>query len=92
MGNVRHGKKAEVAAAESVGIHDARLVPKDVTPKWRASRMPAPFHFPLVVILSVSLSSLSYLLPHEWAKGGLATITRSPYNWGEVAVLAGWRM
>jgi len=61
-------------------------------PSRRASKIPASVQFPLVVLLSFSLSSVGYSFLNESTRGELATITRAPESSFEVAILALWRM
>lgn len=58
----------------------------------RASKLPLPLQFPLVAILSFSISSLGYSFLNEYSKGELATIARSLQSSQEVAILASWRL
>ncbi|KJZ71784.1 hypothetical protein HIM_08804 [Hirsutella minnesotensis 3608] len=52
----------------------------------------AVLHFPIVAALSFCMASLGYSLVGELSKGQLAALSRSQDTWGEVAVLAGWRL
>lgn len=56
------------------------------------SHLPAPLQFPLVTVLSFSISSLCYSFLSEWSRGELAGISKSLDTWAEVSILAGWRM
>lgn len=62
------------------------------TPSRRTSKIPASLQFPLIVLLSFSLSSLGYSFLNESTRGELAAIQRAPESSLELAVLAGWRM
>jgi hypothetical protein len=62
------------------------------TPSRRATRLPASIQFPLIVLLSFSLSSVGYSFLNESTRGELATITRAPESSFEVSILALWRM
>jgi hypothetical protein len=57
----------------------------------RASKLPAPIRFPLVVILSLSLSSLLHSFAAEYTAGDLASISRSLNEWWEVGGLVAWK-
>jgi hypothetical protein len=57
----------------------------------RASKLPAPVRFPLLVILSLSISSLLYSFVAEYTAGELASVSRSLNEWWEVGVLVGWK-
>ncbi|KAF6813698.1 hypothetical protein CMUS01_12777 [Colletotrichum musicola] len=56
------------------------------------SHLPTVLQFPLVTVLSFSISSLCYSFLSEWSRGELAGISKSLDTWGEVAILAGWRI
>ncbi|MCJ1366581.1 hypothetical protein MMC16_005710 [Acarospora aff. strigata] len=56
-----------------------------------ASKLPAALRFPLLVTLSLSLSSLLYSFSSDYTAGDLATVSRSLNKWSEVAELIGWR-
>lgn len=62
-----------------------------IAPQGR-SKLPTPLQFPLVTILSLSVSSLCYSFLNERSGGELARVGKSLDTWGEVCVLAGWRM
>lgn len=78
------GRKEKIAdkALAAVRQGDASL---------RASKLPRPIQFPLVVILSLSSSALLYSFAAEYTAGELATISRSLNEWWEVGALVGWR-
>lgn len=61
-------------------------------PSRRVSRLPGSVQFPLIVLLSFSLSSVGYSFLNESTRGELATVTRAPETNFEVAILALWRM
>lgn len=61
-------------------------------PRRQRSHLPTALQFPLVAVLSFSISSLCYSFLSEWSRGELAGISKSLDTWGEVATLAGWRM
>lgn len=60
--------------------------------RGQRSHLPTVLQFPLVTVLSFSISSLCYSFLSEWSRGELAGISKSLDTWGEVAILAGWRM
>jgi hypothetical protein len=60
--------------------------------KVSTSKIPKPIQFPLVVILSFSLSALGYSLTHSWTKGVLAAHARNLDTWAEFGGLVGWRV
>ena len=55
------------------------------------SKLPVALRFPLLVILSLSLSSLLYSVASDYTAGDLATVSRSLNKWSEVGELIGWR-
>ena len=55
-------------------------------------KLPVWAQFPLATTLSFAMASLGYSLLGEFTKGELASVSRSQDTWGEVAVLAGWRV
>jgi hypothetical protein len=57
----------------------------------RASKLPAPLQFPLVVVLSLSSSALLYSFASEYIDGELATVSRSLNQWWEIGALLGWK-
>ncbi|KAJ0298803.1 hypothetical protein COL5a_009445 [Colletotrichum fioriniae] len=61
-------------------------------PRKQRSHLPKALQFPLVTVLSFSISSLCYSFLSEWSRGELAGISKSLDTWGEVATLAGWRI
>lgn len=67
-------------------------VPELAPPAKRRSKLPVVVQFPLVVTLSFVMASLGYSLLSEVTKGELAGVSRSQDTWGELALLAGWRV
>ncbi|EPE36762.1 hypothetical protein GLAREA_08925 [Glarea lozoyensis ATCC 20868] len=55
------------------------------------SKLPTPLRFPLLVVLSLSLSSFLYSLAAPVIEGDLASVSRRLEGWGEVLGLAGWK-
>ncbi|KAB5570230.1 hypothetical protein GE09DRAFT_1055101 [Coniochaeta sp. 2T2.1] len=62
------------------------------SPRRRTSKIPASLQFPLIVLLSFSLSSLGYSFLNESTRGELATVTKAPESNFEVTLLAVWRI
>lgn len=54
--------------------------------------VPEQAQFPLVVAASFAMASLGYSVLGELTGAELATVSRSQDTWGEIAVLAGWRV
>lgn len=78
------GKQVAKAAANAAAAVDA--------PVARRSKLPAGVQFPLLSIISLSISSLLYSFLNEWTGSELATVGKSLDNWAEVGVLASWRI
>ncbi|KAG0646867.1 hypothetical protein D0Z07_6247 [Hyphodiscus hymeniophilus] len=57
----------------------------------RASKLPAFLPFPLLVLLSLTLSSLLYSFVAEYMEGDLASVARKLDQWHEVGAMVGWR-
>lgn len=78
------GRKEKIADKALIVVHqgDAPL---------RASKLPHPIQFPLVVILSLSSSALLYSFAAEYTAGELSKVSRSLNEWWEVGALVGWR-
>jgi hypothetical protein len=58
----------------------------------RKSQIPSALRFPLVVILSFSLSSLLFSLVAEMTAGDLAAISKHTESWVEIAGLLSWKV
>ncbi|EQL02712.1 hypothetical protein OCS_01566 [Ophiocordyceps sinensis CO18] len=76
-----HGEQVEVVDAMAAGA----------TRPCRGG-LPAIVKFPIAATLSFCMASLGYSLVGELSKGELAAVSRSQDTWGEVAILAGWRI
>jgi len=55
------------------------------------SQLPAALRFPLLVTLSLTLSSLLYSFSSDFTAGDLATVSRSLNKWSEVGGLLAWK-
>lgn len=76
-------------------VHEAKNADRAVTISQQevfSSRLPPAFRFPLLVLLSLTLSSLSYTLAARYTAEELASVSRKLDQWWEVAALVGWRM
>lgn len=56
------------------------------------SKLSAQVRFPLLVVLSLTISSLLYSLVSPFTSGDLATVSRSRDNWWEIVGLLGWKV
>lgn len=64
----------------------------DGTGVVKKSKIPTPIQFPLVVILSLAVSSIGYSVTYPYTKAAIAVHARSLDTWQEYAALMGWRM
>lgn len=58
----------------------------------RKSSLPSLLRFPLVAILSFSISSLGYSFINEFTRGELATVMRTLDTTREVNIMTAWRL
>ncbi|KAL7627059.1 hypothetical protein AAE478_003835 [Parahypoxylon ruwenzoriense] len=56
------------------------------------SKLPTPVQFPLVAVLSLSLSALGYSLAWPYTKGALAAHSRVLSTRTELGIVTGWRL
>jgi hypothetical protein len=56
-----------------------------------SSKIPPCLRFPLLVALSLTLSSISFSLAARYTAEELAGVSRKLDQWWEVAALVGWR-
>ncbi|KAF4984451.1 hypothetical protein FZEAL_352 [Fusarium zealandicum] len=61
-------------------------------PRNLREMIPGPAQFPLAVATSFAMASLGYSLLGELTGSELAAVSRSQDTWGEVSLLAGWRL
>lgn len=61
-------------------------------PAERRSTLPPVLQFPLVAILSFSISSLGYSFINEFTQGELATIMRTLETPRELGIMTAWRL
>lgn len=64
----------------------------DTAPVPRNSGLPAMLRFPIVAILSFSISSMGYSFINEFTKGELATIVRTMETPRELGIMTVWRL
>ena len=75
---------------------DNAVVPAPVAAKLpelpeMPSKIPAALRFPLLVILSMAMSSFLYASASPFTSGDLSNISAQRDQWWEVAGLLGWR-
>lgn len=57
----------------------------------RPSKIPSLLRFPLLVVLSLTLSTMLYSFTADYTAADLARVSRSLDRWWEVGALVGWR-
>lgn len=85
---------AEDGAVEALGVvNDKAVAVADKAPTVaKRSKLPAGVQFPLLTLISFSISSLLFSFLNEWTGSELANLGKSLDSWAEVGVLASWRM
>jgi cytoskeletal protein RodZ len=71
---------------------DAVAKVAEAVPEAESGTLPSVTQFPLTVALSFALSTLGSMIVSQVSKGELESLTRSQDTWGEVAILAAWKM
>ena len=82
---------AEVAAEEPQPQPQPQPQEQEPQPR-RGAALPGALQFPLAAGMSFALASLGYSIVGELSQGELVSVSRLQDTWGEVAVLAGWRV
>lgn len=83
------GEGSSSSGAQAVAVTRPESI---ATPTERRSTLPAVLQFPLVAILSFSISSLGYSFINEFTNGELATIMRTLETPHELGILTAWRL
>lgn len=85
---------AKDGAIEALGVVTDRAVAAkdDALTVAKRSKLPGGVQFPLLTLISFSISSLLYSFLNEWTGSELASVAKSLDTWTEVGVLASWRM
>ena len=76
----------------STMMEKARSVAVEGTAPVRASKLPKFIRFPLLVTLSMALSTLLFSQAAEYVDPNLARVSRNLSEWWEVGALVAWRM
>lgn len=63
----------------------------DIVTKEPDSTLPEILHFPLLVVLSLTLSATLYTFASAFTAGDLSSVSRRLDDWWEVAGLIGWK-
>lgn len=87
--------ETDAGQGSSSTAHSVPALPEPETsnaPTQRRSTLPRVLQFPLVAILSFSISSLGYSFINEFTHGELATIMRTLDTSREVGIMAAWRL
>lgn len=77
------------------GSSSAAVATREIPPvlvEQQKSSLPSFLRFPLVAILSFSISSLGYSFINEFTRGELATVMRTLDTSREVNIMTGWRL
>ncbi|OLN94006.1 hypothetical protein CCHL11_03372 [Colletotrichum chlorophyti] len=82
----------DVVAAKETEAKHINERKRDHQHHRQRSHLPTALQFPLVTVLSFSISSLCYSFLSEWSRGELAGISKNLDTWTDVAILAGWRI
>lgn len=82
----------DVGEGPSSGAFVAVTKREDTAPASRGSGLPSVLRFPIVAILSFSISSMGYSFINEFTKGELATIVRTLETPRELAIMTVWRL
>lgn len=83
MVRTRHGSKGAIASGPPATLPAASPAP--------TSKVPSQIRFPLLVLLSMGLSSFLYAVASPLTTGDLSVISRTHDEWWEIAVLLGWK-
>jgi hypothetical protein len=83
------GEGSSSSAAQAVAV----TKPESANaPAERRSTLPPVLQFPLVAILSFSISSLGYSFINEFTQGELATVMRTLETPRELGIMTAWRL
>lgn len=87
--NTDAGEGPSSSAAQAVTV----IKPESAAaPAERRSTLPRVLQFPLVAILSFSISSLGYSFINEFTQGELATVMRTLETPRELGIMTAWRL
>ena len=76
----------------SVVAQSAKNVVIEGAAPLRSSKLPMLIRFPLLVLLSASLSALMYAQAAQYVDPNLALVSRNLGEWWEVGALVAWRV
>lgn len=83
------GEGPSSSAAQGVAVTKSESA---AAPAERRSTLPPVLQFPLVAILSFSISSLGYSFINEFTAGELATVMRTLETPRELGIMTAWRL
>lgn len=83
------GEGSSSSAAQAVAVTKPESA---AAPAERRSTLPRVLQFPLVAILSFSISSLGYSFINEFTNGELATVMRTLETPRELGIMTAWRL
>lgn len=81
----------DAGEGSSLAAVATREIPPVLVEKPKSS-LPSLLRFPLVAILSFSISSLGYSFINEFTRGELATVMRTLDTSREVNIMTAWRL
>lgn len=87
--NTDAGEGPSSSAAQAVTVTKPESA---AAPAERRSTLPRVLQFPLVAILSFSISSLGYSFINEFTQGELATVMRTLETPRELGIMTAWRL
>lgn len=91
MSSTKQTNVVDASEGSSSAAVATREIPA-VLVKQRKSSLPTLLRFPLVAILSFSISSLGYSFINEFTRGELATVMRTLDTSREVYIMTAWRL
>jgi hypothetical protein len=93
--DVKPKKPSKSSAANAVALSQSMDSPPPLTPAPKVkevARIPANLRFPVLCLLSFSLSTLFHTLTADITGIQLATASRAAHSPWEISVLLGWRL
>lgn len=85
-------ESSDQGKAVGAALPAAAATASSTAPIQRSSRLPSASQLPLIVILSLANSALCYSAINQWTRGELGIWAKTLGSWGEVVVLAGWKI
>ncbi|GJN77294.1 hypothetical protein PLIIFM63780_000784 [Purpureocillium lilacinum] len=97
MAPAKRSAKSDAAVAAKAHealdkVADAQAVVPALRQQQQQGKLPVALQFPIAAALSFALASLGYSIVGEVSKGELVSVIHAQDTWGQVAILAGWRI